>query len=216
MSNVFQLMNQQFPAMFKSPPGDTNVNVAGVAGRVGAGGSQAGQKVVCTPEVSLYQYSSEMAAAAAGGHGGALQRIMEEKGLVGGVEGSNVVGNGSVSGGLPTSVGGPMSGVATPGPNGGFQCGFCGKTFQQKNTFQNHLRSHREGDDPYQCDICGKTFAGKNNHIENFYTKNILCFSYLNTLRLMSFQEEIYQKLCRHVGVCKPIHTLQYWLHRIE
>lgn len=158
MSNVFQqLMNQPFPTMFKSPPGENNGSGA-VAAR---SGSQTGQKVVCTPEVSLYQYSNEMAAAvAAAGHhhagGGALQRIMEEKGLVGpdaGVHG----------GASPVMQGanGMNGGTVLPGPNGGFSCNFCGKTFMQKNTFQNHLRSHREGDDPYQCDICGKTFAGK-------------------------------------------------------
>lgn len=41
-----------------------------------------------------------------------------------------------------------------------FQCSFCRKTFNQKNTYQNHLRSHgKEGEDPYQCSFCGKTFA---------------------------------------------------------
>ncbi|ODM97441.1 Krueppel 1 [Orchesella cincta] len=149
MSSVFQLMNQQFPNMFKSPPGENSSSPPSGRG-VGVVGGQAGQKVVCTPEVSLYQYTSpEMAAAVAAGaasstssNGGPLARIMEEKGL------------GEPSPGNPH---GPI--VTATGANGGFQCGFCGKTFQQKNTFQNHLRSHREGDDPYQCDICGKTFA---------------------------------------------------------
>ncbi|CAL8142781.1 unnamed protein product [Orchesella dallaii] len=152
MSSVFQLMSQQFPNMFKSPPGENSTSPA--LGR-GAGvvGGQTGQKVVCTPEVSLYQYTSpEMAAAVAAAgasaasspssSGGPLARIMEEKGLV------------------EPSPGNPHGAIVNvAGANGGFQCGFCGKTFQQKNTFQNHLRSHREGDDPYQCDICGKTFA---------------------------------------------------------
>ncbi|KDR10994.1 Krueppel-like proteinous protein 1, partial [Zootermopsis nevadensis] len=41
-----------------------------------------------------------------------------------------------------------------------YECSFCHKTFPQKNTYQNHLRSHgKEGEDPYQCNICGKTFA---------------------------------------------------------
>ncbi|CAH0769966.1 unnamed protein product [Bemisia tabaci] len=41
-----------------------------------------------------------------------------------------------------------------------FTCSYCSKTFSQKNTYQNHLRSHgKEGDDPYQCNYCGKTFA---------------------------------------------------------
>lgn len=41
-----------------------------------------------------------------------------------------------------------------------FQCTFCSKSFDQKNTFQNHLRTHgKEGEDPYQCNFCGKSFA---------------------------------------------------------
>lgn len=155
MSNVFQLMNHQFPNMFKSPSGENSPTHRNLI----SGVPPAGQKVVCTPEVSLYQYTatSEMAAVAAAAassgnmNGGSLQRIMEEKGLV--VEPNN----GNMYG---PSGGGGGSIVNGANGNGGFQCGACGKTFQQKNTFQNHLRSHREGDDPYQCDICGKTFAG--------------------------------------------------------
>ncbi|KAK6619356.1 hypothetical protein RUM44_003738 [Polyplax serrata] len=45
-------------------------------------------------------------------------------------------------------------------PDTTFQCSFCNKTFPQKNTYQNHLRSHsKDGEDPYQCNICAKTFA---------------------------------------------------------
>ncbi|EEB15918.1 zinc finger protein Kr18, putative [Pediculus humanus corporis] len=45
-------------------------------------------------------------------------------------------------------------------PDTAFQCSFCNKTFPQKNTYQNHLRSHsKDGEDPYQCNICAKTFA---------------------------------------------------------
>lgn len=140
--------------MFKSPPGENTVTGRSSSG---AGISQAGQKVVCTPEVSLYQYQSKMSAAG-GNHGdAALHRIMEETGMVG-LDGSSRGGN--PGGNTITSDGASV----VPGPNGGFTCGFCGKTFQQKNTFQNHLRSHREGDDPYQCDICGKTFAGNYFH----------------------------------------------------
>lgn len=68
-----------------------------------------------------------------------------------------------------------------------YQCALCRKTFAQKNTYQNHLRSHAitpgssstatvsapsppaagdvtttapgTGEDPYPCTICGKTFA---------------------------------------------------------
>ncbi|KAL1457858.1 hypothetical protein WDU94_008048 [Cyamophila willieti] len=40
-----------------------------------------------------------------------------------------------------------------------FQCQVCNKTFTHKNTFQNHLKTHKEGEDPYQCNFCGKTFA---------------------------------------------------------
>lgn len=49
---------------------------------------------------------------------------------------------------------------STSVPEKMFQCTFCNKTFDQKNTFQNHLRSHgKEGEDPYQCNFCGKSFA---------------------------------------------------------
>lgn len=49
---------------------------------------------------------------------------------------------------------------STTVPEKVFQCSFCRKTFNQKNTYQNHLRSHgKEGEDPYQCNFCGKTFA---------------------------------------------------------
>ncbi|XP_054283778.1 Krueppel homolog 1-like [Macrosteles quadrilineatus] len=49
---------------------------------------------------------------------------------------------------------------STSVPEKVFQCSFCNKTFNQKNTFQNHLRSHgKEGEDPYQCNFCGKSFA---------------------------------------------------------
>ncbi|KAG8312151.1 C2H2-type zinc finger, variant 2 [Homalodisca vitripennis] len=49
---------------------------------------------------------------------------------------------------------------STSVPEKVFQCTFCNKTFDQKNTFQNHLRSHgKEGEDPYQCNFCGKSFA---------------------------------------------------------
>lgn len=45
-------------------------------------------------------------------------------------------------------------------PDTTFQCSYCNKTFPQKNTYQNHLRSHsKDGEDPYQCNICAKTFA---------------------------------------------------------
>lgn len=89
------------------------------------------QKVICTPEVSLYQYNG----------------------------GTTVTGQPPLSRTTLVDKGDGLEGNPG-GPGSGFQCGVCGKTFQQKNTFQNHLRSHREGDDPYQCDICGKTFAG--------------------------------------------------------
>lgn len=150
MSNVFQLGNQQFPAMFKSPPGENN----GSRGGIGTGASPTGQKVVCTPEVSLYQYTSPEMAAAASAGGGSLQRILEEKGILSAEANNPGHGANNNPGGPDVMMNGGSNGA------GGFQCGFCGKTFQQKNTFQNHLRSHREGDDPYQCDICGKTFAG--------------------------------------------------------
>lgn len=49
---------------------------------------------------------------------------------------------------------------STSVPEKVFQCTFCNKSFNQKNTFQNHLRSHgKEGEDPYQCNFCGKSFA---------------------------------------------------------
>lgn len=113
-----EFMSQQFPAMYKTS-------------EVTSGG----QKVVCTPEVSLYQYNSELGTTR-----------LEDKG--------------HTELGLPSSGGSGDSATGSTSSTSGFQCGFCGKTFQQKNTFQNHLRSHREGEDPYQCDICGKTFAG--------------------------------------------------------
>jgi len=66
-----------------------------------------------------------------------------------------------------------------------YQCALCHKSFAQKNTYQNHMRSHAPastvvlppaaeptvsstaptpavaapGEDPYPCTICGKTFA---------------------------------------------------------
>lgn len=41
-----------------------------------------------------------------------------------------------------------------------YQCLLCQKSFEQKNLYQSHLRSHgKEGEDPYRCNICGKTFA---------------------------------------------------------
>nr|QEQ91641.1 kruppel-like protein 1 [Laodelphax striatellus] len=49
---------------------------------------------------------------------------------------------------------------SSTGPDRVFKCSFCQKTFSQKNTYQNHLRSHgKEGEDRYQCNYCGKTFA---------------------------------------------------------
>ncbi|CAG7815552.1 unnamed protein product [Allacma fusca] len=116
MSNM-DFMSVNFPTIFKSPDKSTAEVLS------------SGQKVVCTPEVSLYTYPGPEIT-------GASNRV-EDKG--GGSGGGN-------------------SSTSSNGING-FQCGFCGKTFQQKNTFQNHLRSHREGEDPYQCDICSKTFA---------------------------------------------------------
>nr|QHD25540.1 Kruppel-homolog 1 [Sogatella furcifera] len=49
---------------------------------------------------------------------------------------------------------------SSTGPDRLFKCSYCQKTFTQKNTYQNHLRSHgKEGEDRYQCNYCGKTFA---------------------------------------------------------
>nr|CAD7260814.1 unnamed protein product [Timema shepardi] len=57
----------------------------------------------------------------------------------------------------PLSAPSPAPSPASDKP---YECTFCPKTFTQKNTFQNHVRSHgKEGEDPYQCNICGKTFA---------------------------------------------------------
>ncbi|OXA63212.1 Zinc finger and BTB domain-containing protein 47 [Folsomia candida] len=146
MSNtsMIEFMSQQFPAMYKTSATTTTTTEGGA----GPGG----QKVVCTPEVSLYQYNSPTDNASPNNSG--LSRL-EDKGH-------------PDLGLLPITPPGtsrasePGSGESVTGSTSstsGFQCGFCGKTFQQKNTFQNHLRSHREGEDPYQCDICGKTFA---------------------------------------------------------
>ncbi|XP_011302427.1 Krueppel homolog 1 [Fopius arisanus] len=47
-----------------------------------------------------------------------------------------------------------------PTPEKPYQCLLCQKTFDQKNLYQSHLRSHgKDGEDPYRCDICSKTFA---------------------------------------------------------
>lgn len=97
-----------------------------------------GQKVICTPEVSLYTYNGNGPNAVPSPPS---PITVDDKG-----------------GGLIDLDG---ADVLSHHNGSGFQCGVCGKIFQQKNTFQNHLRSHREGEDPYQCDICGKTFAGK-------------------------------------------------------
>nr|CCC55948.1 kruppel homologue 1 [Blattella germanica] len=61
----------------------------------------------------------------------------------------------------PTSApAAPVAAVTTATGDKVYECSFCHKTFPQKNTYQNHLRSHgKEGEDPYQCNICGKTFA---------------------------------------------------------
>ena len=107
--------------------------------------SATGQKVVCTPEVSLYTYAGGPEVVT-----GSSDRL-EDKG------GGN---NGGVGGAGPGSNASGGTNSSTTSSLNGFQCGFCGKNFQQKNTFQNHLKSHREGEDPYQCDICSKTFAG--------------------------------------------------------
>jgi hypothetical protein len=134
---MMEYMSHQFPTMFKSSS----------EGAPAQDGGPGGQKVVCTPEVSLYQYTSPEI-----GPNGATR--LDDKG-----------GSSNPELGLPSRLSSdPGSGGSAAGSTsstGGFQCGFCGKTFQQKNTFQNHLRSHREGEDPYQCDICGKTFAGE-------------------------------------------------------
>jgi len=127
MMDFISISSGAFPAMFNGP-GNTE--------RLGGGG----QKVVCTPEVSLYTYNGNGPSAVPSP---TSPISVDDKG--GG--GSGMV---DLDGSDP---------LAHHTPNG-FQCGVCGKIFQQKNTFQNHLRSHREGEDPYQCDICGKTFAG--------------------------------------------------------
>jgi len=136
-------------------------------------GNNGGQSVVCTPEVSLYQYS------AANGGGQQQQISSSAMSTINGNNNSDRDLNPGVmrthcsdgklgaeissTGFVEPVVGNIVVSAATNHTSGsnGFQCGFCGKTFQQKNTFQNHLRSHREGEDPYQCDICGKTFAGE-------------------------------------------------------
>uniref|UniRef100_A0A6V7IME4 C2H2-type domain-containing protein n=1 Tax=Bracon brevicornis TaxID=1563983 RepID=A0A6V7IME4_9HYME len=41
-----------------------------------------------------------------------------------------------------------------------YQCSQCQKAFDQKSTYQSHIRTHgKETEDPYRCDICEKTFA---------------------------------------------------------
>ncbi|XP_034936811.1 Krueppel homolog 1-like [Chelonus insularis] len=50
--------------------------------------------------------------------------------------------------------------LAENNPDKSYQCLLCQKSFDQKNVYQSHLRSHgKEGEDPYRCNICSKTFA---------------------------------------------------------
>jgi len=136
---MMEYMSHSFPTMFKGSEAQPGQD----------GTSAGGQKVVCTPEVSLYQYTSPE---------------MGPAGVVPSIRSEEKSGNTPDIGLLPLRIsdtGSGASGAGSTSSTGGFQCGFCGKSFQQKNTFQNHLRSHREGEDPYQCDICGKTFAGE-------------------------------------------------------
>ncbi|KAF6215264.1 hypothetical protein GE061_010016 [Apolygus lucorum] len=39
------------------------------------------------------------------------------------------------------------------------QCPTCQKSFTARTAYQAHLKTHKEGEDPYQCNFCGKTFA---------------------------------------------------------
>nr|AEW22980.1 Kruppel-like protein 1 [Rhodnius prolixus] len=43
--------------------------------------------------------------------------------------------------------------------NDTLQCTPCNKTFMSRSAHQVHMKTHKEGEDPYQCNCCGKTFA---------------------------------------------------------
>ncbi|XP_063973150.1 Krueppel homolog 1-like [Diachasmimorpha longicaudata] len=61
---------------------------------------------------------------------------------------------------FPSSTLTRLTPAPQPSPEKPYQCLICQKTFDQKNLYQTHLRSHgKDGEDPYRCNICSKTFA---------------------------------------------------------
>ncbi|XP_047481736.1 gastrula zinc finger protein XlCGF48.2-like isoform X2 [Penaeus chinensis] len=65
----------------------------------------------------------------------------------------------------------PTPEVAPGSGKKGFECDYCGKTFNCRSNLRDHLVVHT-GEKPYPCDICGKTFSFIHNMKTHRLTHN--------------------------------------------